>query len=58
MNFLNYEIEKLKMVSDYQEEGGISSLLHLGEALVNSKNSDGVCGYRNLLYQALRLVLY
>ena len=46
------------MVSDYQEEGGISSLLHLGEALVNSKNSDGVCGYRNLLYQALRLVLY
>lgn len=30
MNILNYEIEKLKMVSDYQEEGGILSLLHLG----------------------------
>ena len=35
LHFLNYEIEELKMVSDYQGERGILSLLHLGEAIVN-----------------------
>ena len=54
----SYEIEKLEMVSDYQEERGVLSLLPLGEALVSWKNSDVICGYQNLLYQAPRLVLY
>lgn len=31
----SYEIEKLEMVSDYQEERGVLSLLPLGEALVS-----------------------
>lgn len=39
LNFLNYEIEKLGTVSDYQkEERGIASLLHLGGTTVSWKN--------------------